>query len=797
MATTIPNLNHADTLLNRYSQWVVNYPVIALLLTAIIIAASAFGMRNLQFKSDYREFFSSENKHLQAFDALEKMYTKNDNVMFIVTPKDGNVFTADTLTSIRTLTDKAWKIPYSSRVDSVTNYQHIEAEGDELVVRDLVADDTDLAPTSLEKIKNIAISEPMLQQRLISKTGNVTGVNVTVQIPPNGVQEVEEIVAASRELAEQIRQLDTNLEVRLSGLVFMNNAFSESTKKDMSSLVLLSFVLMLVTLGFILKSFSGTIATFFVIVFSIVIAMGLGGHMHFPITPPTATTPNIVLTVAIANAVHILITLFQQMRKGHSKKLSIVESLRINMQPVFLASATTAVGFLTMNFSDVPPFKHLGSMVAFGVLASFVLSVLFLPALLSLIPIRINANSVSTSNRYMAKIGDFVVRRRHSLMIGMLALIVGLISFLPRNELNDIFLNYFDKSVQFRVDSDYMVDNLSGLYIVDYSVDSGITGGISNPDYLSDLEKFSQWYRQQPETINVATYSDIMKRMNKSMHGDEQSWYKVPDNRSLAAQYLLMYEMSLPYGLDIKNQVNVDRSATRFTVTTKTLSTNDLLALEHRAEEWLATNAPALKHAQASGPSIMFGHIGKQNIVSMLTGTTVALVLISFILIIALRSFKIGFISLLPNLVPAAMGFGLWGLAVGEVGLSLAVVASMTLGIVVDDTVHFLSKYLRARREQNINAEDAVRYAFTNVGMALITTSVVLAVGFIVLAMSSFKLNSGMGTLTAIVIVFALAADFLFLPPLLMKFDKRTEKEKDNENEKDDDDDILVDPASA
>ena len=788
---------HADTLLNRYTLWVVNNPFLALLISALIIAAAAVGARNLQFKSDYREFFSSQNKHLQAFDALEKMYTKNDNVMFVVTPKDGNVFTEHTLNSIRTFTEKAWQIPFSSRVDSITNFQHIEADGDELIVRDLVADDTPLTSASLEKIKNIAINDPVLKQRLISKTGNVTGVNVTVQIPPNGMEEVEQVVSASRKLAKEMQSLDPNLEVRLSGIVFMNNAFTESSMNDMKSLVILSFLLMLITLGFILKSVSGTVATFFVIVFSIIIAMGMGGHLGFPITPPTATTPNIVLTVAIANAVHILISMFQQMRKGHEKKLAIMESLRINMQPVFLASATTAVGFMTMNFSDVPPFNHLGSMVAFGVLGSFILSVLFLPALLVYLPIRPMKTEESRASRGMAKLGDFVVAKRHSLMIGMLILIVGLISFLPRNELNDIFVNYFDKSVQFRVDSDYMVENLGGLYLVDYSLDSGQAGGISNPDYLQQVAKFAQWYRQQPETINVSTYTDIMKRMNKSMHGDDISWYKIPEQRNLAAQYLLMYEMSLPYGLDIKNQVNVDRSATRFTVTTKTLSTNDLLAFEKRADDWLAANAPAVKHAQASGPSVMFAHIGQKNIKSMLIGTTVALVLISGILIVALRSFKIGFISLLPNLVPAAMGFGLWGLLVGEVGLSLAVVASMTLGIVVDDTVHFLSKYLRARREQNINAEDAVRYAFTSVGMALITTSVVLAVGFLVLATSSFKLNSGMGTLTAIVIVFALAADFLFLPPLLMKFDKRTEKEKDEENEKDDDDDLLVDPASA
>jgi predicted RND superfamily exporter protein len=118
------------------------------------------------------------------------------------------------------------------------------------------------------------------------------------------------------------------------------------------------------------------------------------------------------------------------------------------------------------------------------------------------------------------------------------------------------------------------------------------------------------------------------------------------------------------------------------------------------------------------------------------------------------------------------MAFGLWGMLVGEVGLALSVVTGMTLGIVVDDTVHFLSKYLRARREQGLGSQDAVRYAFSTVGKAMWVTSVVLIAGFLMLTLSPFRMNVDMGLLTAVTIAFALAADFLFLPPLLMKVDR-------------------------
>jgi predicted RND superfamily exporter protein len=427
---------------------------------------------------------------------------------------------------------------------------------------------------------------------------------------------------------------------------------------------------------------------------------------------------------------------------------------------------------MSMNFSDVPPFNHLGNMVAIGVIASFLLSVSFLPALMSVLPVRVSL-VVNDDSHLMHRVGDFVVAQRHKLIWGMATLVIILIAAVPRNELNDVFVHYFDQTVPFRNDADFMTANLTGLYVIDYSLDSGESGGISNPDFLKEVDAFASWYRQQPETIHVNTFTDVMKRLNKNMHGDEESWYKLPAERNLAAQYLLLYEMSLPYGLDLNNQINVGKSATRFTATLQTMSTNQLLTFDKHATQWLKENAPHVHTGEGSGTTMMFAHIGKRNIISMLTGTTVALIGISLILIFALRSVKIGLISMIPNLVPAAMGFGLWGLLVGEVGLSLSIVAGMTLGIVVDDTVHFLSKYLRARREKGFAAEEAVRYAFRNVGMALFTTSVVLVVGFMVLSLSSFELNSGMGLLTAIVIAFALLADFLLLPPLLMLFDKK------------------------
>jgi hypothetical protein len=756
---------------SAYGDWVIRWRYAILLATILLVALAASGGRFLTFKTDYRVFFSEDNPQLLAFEELQNTYTKTDNVLFVLAPKDGNVFTRETLASVAALTKEAWQLPYSLRVDSLSNYQHTRAEGDDLIVADLVPDPSVLTPKELLDIREIAVNEPLLVSRLVSAQGHVTGVNVTIQLPDNGTgEEVPAITRHARELVEQVKAENPDLDVYLTGMVIMNNSFPEVSIRDQQTLIPLMFVIVLVTLVFLLRSLPSMLGTFLVIVFSILTAMGLAGWLGMALTPPSASSPPIILTLAVADCVHFLVTFLHAMRKGMDKHSAIVESLRINMQPIFLTSLTTVIGFMSMNFSDAPPFRDLGNIVAMGVAGAFVFSVTFLPALMAILPVRVKAAPGHHSGR-MDRFADFVVARQNSLFWISGIVIIVLIAFIPRNELNDEFVKYFDDSIPFRTATDFASENLTGIYTIDYSLGNGEVGGINEPEFLADVERFAEWYEAQPGVLHVNTLTDIMRRLNKNMHADDESWYRLPDERELSAQYLLLYEMSLPYGLDLNNQIDINKSATRMTVTLESVSSNQLLSIEDSAQAWLSENAPHMKSGGAS-PSVMFAYIGQRNIRSMLIAASLALVLISIILMVALRSFKIGLVSLIPNLAPAGMGFGLWGLLNGQIGLGMSVVMGMTLGIVVDDTVHFLSKYLRARREQGLDAPDAVRYAFHTVGVALVVTTLVLIAGFMVLTQSAFKLNADMGLLTAITIGLALIADFVFLPPLLMKTDK-------------------------
>jgi hypothetical protein len=780
----------SDIFADRMGRWVTGHPWLMILTMTLLVAAAASGGRFIEFTTDYRVFFSDDNPQLLAFEQVENTYTKSDNVLFVLTPENGNVFTVDNLAAVKELTDSAWQIPHSIRVDSITNFQHSYAEGDDLTVHDLVAEVEGLTGEDVEAIRQVALNEPLLVNQVIAPAADVTGVNVTIQLPGiNQTVENLEVVDFVRQLAQEFQQSLPGIDVKLTGIAMLNHAFSEASQNDMTTLVPISFIIIIVTIGLLLRGWTGTISSVWIIILSILTAMGLTGWLGIKLTPPSASAPIVIMTMAVANAVHVLVTFYHNVRHGLAKRAAMVESLRVNLQPIFLTSLTTAIGFMSMNFSDAPPFRDLGNIVAMGVVAAFFLSVTLLPALVMVLPVKVK-QAAADHNGIMERFAEIVIRYRRALLYGMGGLILLLVACIPRNELNDVYVEYFDHSIPFRVATDYANDNLTGLDRIDYSLTRNAeTGVVSEPAFQRKVMAFADWYRIQPETIYVSTYTDIMKRLNKNMHADEDAWYKLPAERDLAAQYLLLYEMSLPYGLDLNNQINVDKSATRLNVSTQTISVNDLLALEQRAQSWLAENAPEIR-AEGTGPSMMFSHIGRRNIESMLVGTTVALILISAILILALRSVKIGMVSLIPNLVPAAMAFGAWGILVGEVGLGLSIVTGMTLGIVVDDTVHFLSKYLRARRERGLGPQDAVRYAFRTVGTALWVTSLVLIAGFMVLSLSAFKLNAGMGLLTSITIGLALAADFLFLPPLLMKLEEKNSEETA-------DIDRAAEPASA
>lgn len=773
--------NAVEQFVVSFARWITGRPWTVLLLSLVSMVALASGVRFIGFDTDYRVFFGPDNPQLLAWDEVQNVYTKNDNIIFVVESDGGTVFKPDTLALVEELTERAWTLPFALRVDSITNYQHTEANGDDLTVAKLVEDASELTPEQIEKARAVATSEPLLERKLITDAGDITGVNLTFQYPQESITEVPTATKAARELRDELLAKYPGHRIYMSGSNMMNNAFSEASQADMATLFPLMYLTIIVIMYLLLRSVAGTFATLGVIILSAAGGLGAAGFLGIMLTPPSITAPVIITTLAVADSVHVLVSFFANRRQGMDKRDALVDSLRVNFVALLLTSVTTAFGFLTINLTDSPPLHDLGNITAIGVGLAWLISVTFLPALIMLLPMRPPKESSGRLNDLMERLGGWIVDHRTPVLVTVSVVSIGALALVPKNEANDLFAHYFDPSIEYRTDTDYMVDHLTGLYTIEFSLAAPGPNGVADPEYLRQVEAFANWWKEDPRVMNVATITDIFKRLNKNMHGDDPAWYKLPEERDLAAQYLLLYEFSLPFGLDLNNQLNLDKSASRFVVTLEHLKSKETRQLVEEATTWLRENAPEMETIGVS-PAVMFAYIAERNIRSMFYAIPLSLLVISLLMIPALRSWKLGALSVIPNLLPLGVAFGGWALLSAEINFTMAVTLGMVMGIIVDDTIHFLTKYRRAREELGLNPEDAIRYAFRTVGTALLVTSIILCAGFMIVSTSAFLPNGGMAQLTTMAIIAALLVDFFLLPPLLLLFDREQNPQSNEES---------------
>ena len=760
--------------LDRYITFILSHRWQAVVLATLAMLAITAGAKFVTVTNDYKAMFGEGNPQLIALENLESTFSESNAALVAIAPRDGLVFSRQTLTAIEEFTEVAWHAPYSVRVDSLTNYFHSRAFEDDIVVEPLVGDAQSLTDADLMQIRSVALDAPDITKRLISDDERVSGLVVNFALPDdNPGLAWHEIADYLEEAIDQAHADHPHIDYYLTGDVIMHPAFAEATEVVFATIGPLAFLMLLAATALLLRSLYGTVAVAFLIMFVTNTTLGIAGWLETQFTPASAIVPIIVMTFAVAYSIHIMTATLRGMSHGLNKNEAITEAIRKNAYPVFLTTVTTMIGFLSLNTSESPPFRVVGNLVAAGSLFTFIYAMTFLPAMLSIVPLR--ARAVATERvGFFDRLGVFVVTYRKFLLWSLLLVTVVLITGIPRNEPGDNWMKYFDESYEFRRNTDFVLENLTGLDSLEYTLEAGYEGGITDPEYLHSVDAFAEWFREHPKVSYVQAFPDIMKRLNKNMHGDDPTYYRLPDDQELAAQYLLLYELSLPFGRDLNDRIDISKSATRMTVALTGLSSMEQRKLDARAQEWLRANAPDLV-TEASGLTMVFAHLSERNINSMLSGTLIAMTLISFILIWVFKSIRIGLISLVPNFIPAAMSFGLWGYLVGHVSLAASVVTAVAFGVIVDDTIHFLTRYRQARSE-GLSAPEAVQSTFRKVGRALWTTTGILSAGFLIFTLSGFESSWVLGILMTITISFALLADFFLLPALLMAIDRKTHR---------------------
>ena len=756
----------------RFFELVVGRNLWTTVVMLVVVAVFAAGLQHLiTVKVGVRNHFSADDPLLIKLEKFEETYAVSDSVLVIVDPPNDTVFARQSLVAIDQLTEALWRTPYSVRVDSITNHLHTEGTEDSLIVERLVDDAALLDEAKLDRIREIALTAQETAGRFVSRDGRLAGLIVSLAIPEEGRKQTRiEVVDALNGLINQQRAANPDFEYHVYGELLLNRAVRDALTEDMSVLAPIALVMMVLTAILLLRSAWSVCGIFAMMIAVMTSSMGLAGWTGLKFYAESGAAIFVLMAIATAHSVHLIQGMMDGMAGGMARRPAIVHSLEINSRPIFLTSLTTMIGFLSLNFSEMPPFRVMGNIVAIGAMCAFVYSVTLLPALLVLMPIRASARQKDGPD-FFERLARFVISRSKLLLWAfvMLSLVSAVgVSRIKLNDNNNAKL--LDESYELRRSGDFINENFSGLDTLEYSLSSGRDGGITGIEYLRQVDSFAQWLREQPEVSHVTSIADIMKRLNQNLHGDVDGSYALPQDSDLAAQYLVLYEFSLPVGRDLNNLINFERSATRMTVAIRGMSVKEQIALDSRASAWLQENAPQLQTG-ATGVTIVGAYSVMRNIVNMLIGTFIAMSIVSLLLIFAFRSLRFGLLSLVPNFLPAIIAIGVWGYAVGTVSIAASIVTAIAFAIVVDDTIHLLSKYLRSRGEGKSPAE-AIAPTFKLVGRPLLSTTLIFAMAFFVFGTSGLATNQTLGLLVGMTVIIALAADFLLFPPLLLALDK-------------------------
>ncbi len=758
-----------DSLIEKSLLKLFSHKIKLLFFVFFLLTIFISGMRFLETPSGYRGFVENEFTHYKNITDLEEKYGQIDVLSYAIKPSKGDIFQKDVLLLIDELTRNSWQTPYSTRVESITNHQYSTVMGDDIEINDFIKNIQNLNDKDLLDLKSKALKEDSIVDFTLSRNSLASLVNVYLQVP-EGINFEEPMVFAEKQQA-YFQKKYPEIYLGIAGTVQYAHNFQTTAERDSTTMYPIFLILITIISYLLLRSVIASLITLLIIIFSILPSMGSAGYLGFEVSPPLIIAPIVILTIALAHSIHILSIAMTNMSEGMNKKEAIIESIKINFVPVFLTSLTTAVGMAGINLGRIPAISEMANTVIIGSAFSFILSVILLPILFVLLPVKEGRKPILVL-RYLKILGDLIYKFKYSFItvIGIISIVLS--SFLGNIYFDERWDNYFDRVPKWLEVKNVVDKEFGSSFFLFADITTGEDDGIADPKYHKKLEEFTNYLENQYTFINVTTVSNIIKSLNKNMNGGESKFYDIPDNKALISQYLLLYEFSVPYGMDLKNQMTANKADSRLLVRINYATATEVVKINNEIINWINENMSPYKTNGLAGIPIMFSYLNTENAKGLMRGLVFSFFFIVIIVGLALRSVKYGLISIVPNIVPFVLGFGVLGIVSGMVQGPHQTSILISLGLVVDATIHFLTKFQKATN-MGLTAKEAIQYCFKYVGYPIIVASVCLFIGFLFLTQSIFISNYIIGGMCALIIGIALLVDLLLLPALLLLSTKK------------------------
>jgi hydrophobe/amphiphile efflux-3 (HAE3) family protein len=763
--------------MEKYINFIQKFRWAIAIIIPLFVLLLASNLKNLSFEGSYRIWFGEDSKILNNYDDFRNIFGNDDGI--VITFKDeSGIFHEKALSSIQRLTDKLWETKYVTRVDSITSYQHVHADieyPDEIIVEDFIQNIDSESQEYFDDRKNIALKDPQIVNSLISKDGTTTMI-VARLIAKAG--ENEDI---SFELMGYINDIikdeveKTGYKYWVSGGAAITTSFVTIAQDDGGFFTPLAIVSVMVLLFLLFRRVGGMLIPMAVVVFTMLIVLSIQVMLGYKLNNFTANIPVFIIAIGIADAVHVYIIWLAYRKEGMENKLAVQRTLEKNFLPIFLTSLTTSVGFASLTISEIVPVATLGIATASGAILAFFLSVVLMPALLLLLNKDIQKSDKTeldkkTIDERYQNYAKFLVQNDKKILF-FTTLLFGFFALgLFHVKVDSNTIRYFDKEVEIRKATEFISENLTGSMSYEIVVDSKAKDGIKDPEFLRYVDRFySEFYEKYPDVRHIISLLDTVKQFHKVMNGDEQKFYTVPDSKELVAQYLLLYSLSLPQGMEINDKMDIEERLLRVSAKINLVDTSKDLEMIEWVEKWWESTPYS---AKVNGQTAMFAYMQSDVTDTLIYSISIAMTLVSVMMLIIFKNIRMLFIFILPNILPIILVVGVMGWLGITIDMGVAVSGAIVLGVAVDDSIYFFVKYFDARKK-GFSLEESFAYVFKYAGTAILFTTIILSLSFLLFMGSEFAPNYNFGIVTASALVIAFIADLLLLPALLSVMEKR------------------------
>lgn len=739
------------------------------LLTLVIGGVVMLGLQHTRLETSYRSILSENDPYKLEVDQAKKDFPPSTSVLFAF-QADDTVFRFDYLRAMDDLTRRYTEVDSAISIASLMN-RRLNATDADRFDRDYLIPELDtLTDVDLPTIRATAINDDDLTKSILSRDGDMGLAIIKFKTESDDQANQLRVARSVIALRDSLRKNHPNVTIYvLGGVLFELDSYNAQVK-DSTYLFPFVIAISIALLWFCLRSLPFALCLFVIAFVTIGLAAGTFGWADIPFNQISTLGPLVVFVIAIADGIHIVSIYAQGLNKGLDKMSAMRESLAVNIQPVTLATLTTAMGFLSLNYCSSPGIYGFGNIVAIGVCWAFFVTLALLPTLVLLVPMKQAPRPLGVRG-FINWVSGLVERKPNQLFWGSTALIVATLLMLPLNNLDFNRFSFVDKDSDFHKVVTALATKIGNDQALAYSIDSGEYYGITELEFLQSVDEFSLWLEDQPEASFVTSYTDYLRSRSEAEHEEIDGWDELPKDKLEVIDYLVGYQLVQEIEPSLSPIFNTDYSAIRLVIGTSNLSNLELITFNDRIDQWVADNIDSKYKVLHGDNSILFARLDRSITIELVQGFTLSFVLITLTLLIGLRSVRYGLLSIMPNLFPATIVFGVWGLLISELSPYILMLFSISIGLVVDDSVHILSKYVSARREGRV-PEQAVKYSLDKAGSAITITTLSLAVGTLILVFSNTYYFQNVALLLTPIIVVALLLDLLFLPPLLIRFDR-------------------------